>query len=91
MTTNPVTAVQQYIDAFKGDREGMSAAFAMPGSILDGMAPHLWPRPTASQDWYRDVLIEGEPHVASDISSRWANSCITTSQVTARTWWCPQP
>ena len=51
MATNPLAAVQQYIDAFdKGDREGMYAAFAVPGSILDGMAPHLWPRPTASQD-----------------------------------------
>ena len=67
MATNPLAAVQQYIDAFnKGDREGMSAAFAVPGSILDGMAPHLWLGPTASQDWYRDVLIEGEQHGASD-------------------------
>ena len=67
MATNPLAAVQQYIDAFnKGDREGMSAAFAVPGSILDGMAPHLWLGPTASQDWCRDVLIEGEQHGASD-------------------------
>lgn len=67
MATNPLAAVRQYIDAFnKGDREGMSAAFAVPGSILDGMAPHLWLGPTASQDWYRDVLIEGEQHGASD-------------------------
>ena len=67
MATNPLAVVQQYIDAFnKGDREGMSAAFAVPGSILDGMAPHLWLGPTASQDWYRDVLIEGEQHGASD-------------------------
>jgi hypothetical protein len=29
-------------------------------SILDGMAPHIWHGPTASQDWYRDVLAEGE-------------------------------
>lgn len=66
MATNPLAAVQQYIDAFnKGDREEMSAAFAVPGSILDGMAPHLWLGPTASQDWYRDVLIEGEQHGAS--------------------------
>ena len=67
MATNPLAAVQQYIDAFnKGDREGMSAAFVVPGSILDGMAPHLWLGPTAPQDWYRDVLIEGEQHGASD-------------------------
>ena len=67
MATDPLVAVQQYIDAFnKGDQERMSAAFAVPGSILDGMAPHLWLGPTAAQDWYRDVLIEGEQHGASD-------------------------
>ena len=67
MATDPLAAVQQYIDAFnKGDQEGMSAAFSVPGSILDGMAPHLWVGPTAAQDWYRDVLIEGENHGASD-------------------------
>ena len=66
-TTDPLAAVQQHIDAFnKGDAEGMSAVFAVPGSILDGMAPHLWVGPTAAQDWYRDVLIEGEQHGASD-------------------------
>jgi len=67
MATDPLASVQQYIDAFnKGDRDGMSAAFAVPGSILDGMAPHLWLGSTAAQDWYRDVLIEGEQHGASD-------------------------
>lgn len=40
-TTDPVTAVRHYIDAFNnGDGETMAAAFAVPGSILDGMAPH---------------------------------------------------
>ena len=43
----------------------MSATFAVPGSILDGMAPHVWYGPTATQDWYRDVLVEGEQHGAS--------------------------
>lgn len=38
----------------------MSAAFAADGSILDGMSPHLWLGPTATADWYRDVLAEGE-------------------------------
>ena len=66
MATDPLAAVQQYIDAFnKGDQEGMSAAFAVPGSILDGMPPHLWLGPSATRDWYRDVLIEGEQHGAS--------------------------
>jgi ketosteroid isomerase-like protein len=62
-----MAAVHKYIDDFnKGDVEAMSATFAVPGSILDGMAPHVWQGPKASQDWYRDVLIEGEEHGASD-------------------------
>ena len=66
-TDDPMATVQQYIDAFnKGDTAAMAAAFAVPGSILDGMAPHVWLGPTVSQDWYRDVLIEGEQHGASD-------------------------
>ena len=66
-TTNPVAAVRQSIDVFnKGDGEAMAANFAVPRSILDGMPPHVWQGPTASQDWYRDVLIEGEQHSASD-------------------------
>ena len=61
-----MAAVRHYIDAFnRGDREGMAAAFAVPGSILDGMAPHVWHGPTATQDWYRDVLVEGAHHGAS--------------------------
>ena len=65
-TTEPMAAIRNYINAFnKGDGEGMAAMFAVPGSILDGMAPHLWFGPTAAQDWYRDVLTEGEQHHAS--------------------------
>ena len=65
-TTEPMAAIRHYIDAFnKGDGEGMAAMFSAPSSILDGMAPHLWLGPTAAQDWYRDVLIEGEQHGAS--------------------------
>jgi ketosteroid isomerase-like protein len=64
---DPLAAVRQYIDAFnKGDAKAMAAVFAVPGSILDGMAPHVWHGPTATQDWYRDVLVEGEQHGASD-------------------------
>ena len=44
----------------------MAASFADTGSILDGMAPHLWQGPTAAEDWHRDVLIEGRQHGASD-------------------------
>ena len=66
-TKDPMTAVRQYIDGFnKGDAKAMAATFADPGSILDGMAPHVWQGPTATLDWYRDVLIEGKQHGASD-------------------------
>ena len=59
-----MVAVRHYIDAFnKGDVEVMAATFAVPASILDGMAPHVWHGPTATQDWY---LVEGEQHRASD-------------------------
>jgi hypothetical protein len=62
-----MSAVHQYIDGFnRGDAKVMAAIFAVPGAILDGMAPHLWLGPTATQDWYRDVLAEGEQHGASD-------------------------
>ena len=52
--------------ALIGDAKGMAATFAETGSILDGMAPHVWLGPTAAQDWYRDVLAEGKQHGASD-------------------------
>jgi ketosteroid isomerase-like protein len=64
---DPVAVVHQYIDAFnRGDANAMGAAFAPHSSILDGMAPHVWVGPTASQDWYRDVLAEGKRHGASE-------------------------
>jgi SnoaL-like domain len=44
----------------------MTALFDPCGSILDGLPPHVWQGPTATQDWYRDVLVEGEQHGASD-------------------------
>jgi ketosteroid isomerase-like protein len=63
----PIAAVRRYIEAFnRGDQPAMVAAFAVPGAILDGMAPHLWLGATAARDWYRDVLVEGEQHGASD-------------------------
>ena len=41
-TKDPMAAVRQYIDGFnKGDAKAMAATFAVPGSILDGMAPHV--------------------------------------------------
>jgi ketosteroid isomerase-like protein len=65
-TEEPMAAVRQYVDAFnRGDIKTMASTFAVPGMILDGMAPHVWHGPTAAQDWYRDVLVEGEQHGAS--------------------------
>jgi ketosteroid isomerase-like protein len=59
--TDPVTTVRQYIEAFnRGDSKAMAAAFTDPGWILDGIAPHVWHGPTATQDWYRDMLVEAE-------------------------------
>ena len=67
--SDPLAAVQQYINAFnKGDADAMAATFAAPGSIFDGTAPHVWLGPTAAQDWYRDVLREGKAHGATDCS-----------------------
>jgi ketosteroid isomerase-like protein len=66
MTDDPMTTVRQYVDGFnRGDASAMAAVFAVPGSILDGMAPHVWHGPTAAQDWYRDVLAEAEHAGAS--------------------------
>ena len=65
-TETPLAAVQQYLDAFnRGDARAMPATFDVRGHILDGMAPHVWDGATATQDWYRDVLIEGKEHGAS--------------------------
>ena len=67
LSAGPVAAVRQYIDAFNnGDAKAMAAMCADPMSILDGMAPHIWHGPTATQDWYKDVLAEGEHLGARD-------------------------
>lgn len=59
--SDSVSVVQQYIAAFnKGDSKAMATLCANPMSILDGMAPHVWHGATATQDWYKDVLAEGE-------------------------------
>ena len=44
----------------------MAACFAVPASILDGLAPHVWHGPTACEDWYRDVLAAAEHEGATD-------------------------
>jgi len=67
MAESPVEAVQAYLDAFnRQDAEGMAACLAVPGVILDGMAPHLWSGPNAPRDWWSDVLDEGAHLGATD-------------------------
>ena len=66
-TAEPMAAVRHYIEGFnQGDVRAMASLCAVPMSILDGMAPHVWHGPTASDDWYRDVLVEGEHVGAAD-------------------------
>lgn len=62
----PMDAVRRYADGFnRGDVKTMASIFAVPGMILDGMVPRVWHGTTAAQDWYRDVLVEGEQHGVS--------------------------
>src|SRR5262245_56272819 len=66
-TTEPMAAVHQYIDAFnQGDVKAMAAMCAVPMSILDGLPPHAWQGPTATEDWYRDVMAAGAQEGAAD-------------------------
>jgi ketosteroid isomerase-like protein len=61
-----MAAVRQYIEAFnEGDGEAMAATCADPMQILDPMSPHVWQGPTASEDWWSDVLAQREHLVAS--------------------------
>ncbi len=63
---DPMAAVRQYVEAFNsGDSNAMEATCDDPMQILDGMSPHVWHGPTASGDWWRDVLAEGEHMGAS--------------------------
>jgi ketosteroid isomerase-like protein len=56
-----MSAVRHYVEAFnEGDAKAMEAACADPMQILDGMSPHVWEGPSAAEDWWRDVLTEGE-------------------------------
>ena len=58
---DPMAAVRKYVAAFNGaDPNGMAAACANPMQILDGMSPHVWQGSTAAEDWWRDVVAEGE-------------------------------
>ncbi|WP_253189123.1 nuclear transport factor 2 family protein [Mycobacterium colombiense] len=60
-SNDPMVAVRAYVDAFNdGDVKAMATACADPMQILDGMSPHVWQGPTACEDWWSDVLAEGE-------------------------------
>ncbi|MFE3230254.1 nuclear transport factor 2 family protein [Nocardia sp. NPDC059228] len=62
----PMAVVLRYVDAFNnGDSKAMTALCADPMQILDGMSPHVWQGPTASDDWWRAVRREGEHAGAS--------------------------
>jgi hypothetical protein len=89
-TKDPMAAVHQYIDGFnKGDAKVMAATFAVPGSILDGMARHVWQGPTATQLETCWLKVSNMAHQA--ISSLWASRCIATSPAIARMWLFPRP
>jgi ketosteroid isomerase-like protein len=66
---DPAAVVRQYVNAFnKGDVKAMAVCFAKPGSILDGLAPHVWHGPTAAENWYRDAMLAGDHEGASEYS-----------------------
>ena len=67
VAADAMSTVHRYIDAFnEGDVKGMAAAFAVLGSFLDEMLPHVWQGTTVAEDWYRDVLINTKKEGASD-------------------------
>ena len=60
-SNDPMVAVRRYVDAFNnGDVKAMATTCAEPMQILDGMSPHVWQGPKAAENWWRDVLTEGE-------------------------------
>ena len=68
---DPMAAVRQYVDGFNnGDAKAMAAACADPMQILDGMSRHVWQGSTAAEDWWHDVLVEGEHLGASGYNIR---------------------
>ena len=68
-TTDPMETVRRYIDCFnKSDVKGMAAACDASLSILDGLPPHVWHGPTATEDWHRDVIAAGAREGATDYS-----------------------
>ena len=91
-SNDPMAAVLQYVDAFNdGDAQAMAAACSDPMQILDGMSPHVWQGPTAAEDWWRDVLAEGEPLGATGYRITLGEPRHVISPATTRTSSLPQP
>ena len=89
---DPMAAVLQYVDAVNDeDPKAMAVACANPMQILDGMSPHVWQGPTAAEDWWRDVLTEGEHLGASGYTSRSASHGMSMSPTTTPMSWFPRP
>ena len=88
----PMAAVLQYVEAFNnGDSTAMAAKCADPMQILDGMSPHVWQGPTAAEDWWRDVLAEGEHLGLRAIASRSKSHGMSMSPATTRMSLFPRP
>lgn len=65
--TDPLATVHRYVEAFNdGDVVTMASIFDDEGTVLDGMAPHLWSGPSAVEHWYRDVMTKSAQLGASD-------------------------
>jgi hypothetical protein len=90
---DPMAAVLDYVTAFNNpDPTAMAAACADPMQILDGMSPHVWQGPTASDDWHSDVLTEGAHLGASGYhTSRSASHGMSMSPATMRMSLFPRP
>lgn len=81
---DPLAAVHQYINCFnKGDGEAMAATFAVPASILDGMAPHMWQGRQPLRIGTEMCSLKVSYMVLQSTLSRSASPCITTLPVTA--------
>jgi ketosteroid isomerase-like protein len=75
-SNDPMAAVRQYVDAFNNaDPNAMAAACDDPMQILDGMSPHVWQGATAAEDWWREVLAEGEHLGASGYHITLSDPC----------------
>ena len=85
-TAGPMETVRSYADAFNtGDVKAMAALFDASGSILDGMAPHVWQGPTACQDCIEMCWKKANTRAPRAISSLLASRRMSMSPATAVT------